>query len=448
MNFLNIPIKDFYRHCLASAKSAGFKWVVSLVAYDAERDGLYRNLHRAWLSLDSITGKHILFVVAGKENRTHDERWQSRIGNLSDYSVYYNNHVHILNQDIELTDYFVDYRRYSSKDERDVTFDHIRKNQTWAVEELKAYFGISESDLPCLVFISMRNNEKNIIPINKGANDIFSYFKNLFCQIEPRLRLLTELDSDRKSLASKQYSVSAAIKSITFSGNEVIFRLYEELNKQAGDTDNDELLRCIKNKTYGKFEQPLRSKLNRFIDLTKNFEKKNNKSFDPLSAAESCSAKIDKRLALENDLVEYSEKIEQTEILCKNCLDEIDEIIRGSKMSGQTNDRNRTFVNVPGNKNQVIVASGDVTATYSNSIGWNELSELIQSVKNVIPADISSEDSEALSENLDVISEEIKSQNPRKCFLKTALKGLSAIKGTTQFAAAVAALIRFVQDLI
>jgi hypothetical protein len=104
MNFINIPITDYYRHCLGAAKRAGFKWIVSLVAYDAERGGLYRSLHRTWLSLDVITGKHILFVVAGNENSTHDEQWKSRIRNFSAFSdtAVYNDHVYLLNEEAKL----------------------------------------------------------------------------------------------------------------------------------------------------------------------------------------------------------------------------------------------------------------------------------------------------------------------------------------------------------
>jgi hypothetical protein len=44
--------------------------------------------------------------------------------------------------------------------------------------------------------------------------------------------------------------------------------------------------------------------------------------------------------------------------------------------------------------------------------------------------------------------EEIKSENPRKGFIKTAVSGLKMLKGTAEFAAAITALIQFINPLL
>ena len=61
---------------------------------------------------------------------------------------------------------------------------------------------------------------------------------------------------------------------------------------------------------------------------------------------------------------------------------------------------------------------------------------------------LSNNEIEAINESVDVIEDEVKSAKPRKGFIKTALTGLKAIKGTAEFSAAVAALIQFVQTLL
>ena len=100
MDFAKLPITEFYRHCLSGARSDGFKWVVSLLAREADVEGLYQNLRRAWLSLDSITGEYFLFIFAGKENYTHEERWNSKILDFpTNSSGIYNDYVSFLNQD-------------------------------------------------------------------------------------------------------------------------------------------------------------------------------------------------------------------------------------------------------------------------------------------------------------------------------------------------------------
>ena len=47
-----------------------------------------------------------------------------------------------------------------------------------------------------------------------------------------------------------------------------------------------------------------------------------------------------------------------------------------------------------------------------------------------------------------LITAVIKSENPKKSFIKTALAGIKAVKGTAEFAAAVAALIQFIQAVM
>lgn len=59
MDFTNRPITEFYRHCLLAARNKGYRWVVTLLAREADVDGLYSNLYRAWSSLDSIFGRNI-----------------------------------------------------------------------------------------------------------------------------------------------------------------------------------------------------------------------------------------------------------------------------------------------------------------------------------------------------------------------------------------------------
>lgn len=104
-------------------------------------------------------------------------------------------------------------------------------------------------------------------------------------------------------------------------------------------------------------------------------------------------------------------------------------------------------VNVSGG--QVNIASGHATinANQYQAIDTQALAQLITSVKenagSLPPADV-----EAANDSLEVIEKELVQQSPKKGFLRTALTALQAIKGTTEFAAAVAALVQFVQKII
>lgn len=99
---------------------------------------------------------------------------------------------------------------------------------------------------------------------------------------------------------------------------------------------------------------------------------------------------------------------------------------------------------------QVNIASDSavINATFAvNTIDVKRLSELINAVKTESES-LSEGDEETLANSLEVVEEELKTVKPRKGFIKTAIAGIKAIKGTAEFAAAVASLIQFLQPLI
>lgn len=94
------------------------------------------------------------------------------------------------------------------------------------------------------------------------------------------------------------------------------------------------------------------------------------------------------------------------------------------------------------NDNSIINATNTV-----NKIDIEKLDELIQIIRNNAGS-LSEDDEEVLTSSLEVIKEESNALSPRKGFLKTAISGLNAVKGTAEFAAAVAALIQFIQPFL
>jgi len=98
---------------------------------------------------------------------------------------------------------------------------------------------------------------------------------------------------------------------------------------------------------------------------------------------------------------------------------------------------------------QVNIATDNATINATSNIGIDteRLADLVQAVKTAA-TNLSEEEQDTLSSNLEVIEEESKSAKPRKGFMKTAIAGLSAIKGTAEFGAAVVALIQFVQTIL
>ena len=113
-------------------------------------------------------------------------------------------------------------------------------------------------------------------------------------------------------------------------------------------------------------------------------------------------------------------------------------------------DEKNTF-NITVKNGQVNIANDNSTLTAYNNISFDpsELDKLIEDVKKISQKEkLSSNDVEQLNCNLEVISEELKSTQPRKSFIKTAVNGIKMIKGTVEFGAAITTLIQFVLGCI
>lgn len=94
-----------------------------------------------------------------------------------------------------------------------------------------------------------------------------------------------------------------------------------------------------------------------------------------------------------------------------------------------------------------IAPNGKITAIQNNGINVDELMYLIDNLKAAIPKETSEEDKKTISENVAAVEEELKKEKPRKGVINTLLTGLKGIIRTTEFAAAVAAIINFVGTL-
>lgn len=455
MEFVNRPIIEFYADSLSAAYKRGFMWVVTLLAREVDVDGLYLNLRKSWISLDSITGKYFLFVFAGKENISHEECWASRIFDSQEsYFSEYNDYVKFINQNITLENSHLQYKYYKSKD---VNMNMLEENQTLAVNALRDYFSISENDIPCLVFTKLYPFEFNskviqIVPIY--GNNIYGYFKSLFNKIEPLLKQHMDIRTRLKELAERSDKLKIKINQPHLKSETKIIALQKELllyaEKNIVDADGNSLLDCINNLSYGKFDKPLRSMLNRYVDWVKNYEKRTGQHFDSnVVNSEICESAIEMAQA-KVQLSKVEEEQSELGKKCGNILSTIERIIGDSKMDQNTRRDDRLLISVTGGTAQINASFDNAKVEATQYIDCNEkkLEELVENVRNALSIDISDDDIGIVNTNLDVLEEELKRVKPRKNFLKVVLKSLKAIKGTAEFGAAVTELVQFVQSML
>lgn len=108
--------------------------------------------------------------------------------------------------------------------------------------------------------------------------------------------------------------------------------------------------------------------------------------------------------------------------------------------------------NITVKNGQVNIANDNASLIASNLVNEFDLANLIELIESVKKAaednDFVMEEREALDSSLEVIKEEMKSEKPRRNYVKMAITGLKAIKGTAEFSASVAALVQFLQPFI
>lgn len=94
------------------------------------------------------------------------------------------------------------------------------------------------------------------------------------------------------------------------------------------------------------------------------------------------------------------------------------------------------------NKGQVNLSKDKsvINAKQNNCIDSNKLNELIENLKNAFPENASKSDKEVLNDFIEIVDEESKKAEPKKSTFRTALNSLKIIKGSAEFAAAVATI--------
>lgn len=84
------------------------------------------------------------------------------------------------------------------------------------------------------------------------------------------------------------------------------------------------------------------------------------------------------------------------------------------------------MININGGQAQVNISreNSTITAHQTNNIHGAELESIITSIKTLLTDEISEANKEIIIDNLDVINDELKKDNPKKGFLKTAWNGI------------------------
>ena len=109
----------------------------------------------------------------------------------------------------------------------------------------------------------------------------------------------------------------------------------------------------------------------------------------------------------------------------------------------------KTTYSITVHQGQVNVANDNatITAVNNNGIDSKMLATLIQNVRTAAH-ELSADDAEIVSDSLETIENEARSEQPKKGLLRTAIAGIKAVKGPVEFVAAVATLVQFLGSML
>ena len=261
MDIVKIPIVDFLKYCKEGAKRNGYSWIVCILCRSRDCRYLYESIECDWQSLDSITGKSMLVLFAGNEVREDELYYSLDIDKLC-ITDQYESYIKRYNPFATVIGNSGSIKSDLSSERYNILKNHIRnveRNQTDAINSLREYFGISEQDIPCLVYSPLYEGKlpvRNIVvPFPEGEIDLYAYFKRLFNRISPLVDELLVSEDKLENQIENTYKqlVSCASKSIQC----------------------ERIMQCIRDKQYLTCEQPIRALLSRYIDLCKLYKEVN-----------------------------------------------------------------------------------------------------------------------------------------------------------------------------
>ena len=115
-------------------------------------------------------------------------------------------------------------------------------------------------------------------------------------------------------------------------------------------------------------------------------------------------------------------------------------------------EESRYIITVHGGQVNIAKDQATINATQNNGINTKELDKLVDSIKALLTDEIPKEEKEIINDNVEVLQEEIKKENPKKGFIRTAISGLQGIfpkiAGAARLTAALTSIIQFAMTVL
>lgn len=245
-----------------------------LLARDADAEETYEQVKKYWYSFHDLTGRNILFVFAGKQTAENQPN-SLLVHETESYRAMANPSIRFIGDEPPTVPYYMYPRfNYGTYQKNEIGVTH-----TCSITELKEYFGLTEKEIPSLVFVPTHHlaREKKVV-IHFKQENLYRTVKTIIESIELPLRKLTEIQEDFTNIDQRLTKLKNDIKQVQ-SGTRIQNRFTKVKSYLDGIIHNTEdvvlkerLCNSINSKSvedWHKFDHQTRAYLNQYIDLLK-----------------------------------------------------------------------------------------------------------------------------------------------------------------------------------
>lgn len=370
MDISSVPIEVFYKRYLSTAFKQGYKWICTIVCRKADSKELYQEIRDLWNDLDDVTDDKFLVIFAGKRNENHEECYQNSI--MDEIHTW----VGVYNDDISfITNNYSDGRLKCRIDMRNrYLLDDIPINQTDSVSSLKNFFGISEDEVPCLVFTDEKNNQYKVeIPKNP---DFYQFFKRLVTKTERIALGIYEVNEKLKDLDYQIENLNKELNTIKviIESKPIKDKLLELIGTDVDMYSKNFLKIFMGTPHFRGFDRNIKTDIhNNIKKLVSLYKWVDIYPYTIIGSKELMDAKELVETEANFQQMEYIQKqICELSLKRKNCQEIIsdyykqeEDIVIGARMDSKKNDLSNTIV--IGNSNENIsISIGDIINNNQN----------------------------------------------------------------------------------
>jgi len=185
-------LTTFFRELIPSARAAGYKCIVTLLAREADSEDIFRDVKRYWSSLHDVTGEHVLFAL-GAHNAA-SEVSGGGIQERREPVVHVNRHAAYTGA----RTVFWPGRSFSWQQLRQghvKPSDDIACSHSLEISALRDMFGLREHTIPAILIFALTPdssiNPSVILPLSALHGDtIYIYLKNLVADLDEQFTVI------------------------------------------------------------------------------------------------------------------------------------------------------------------------------------------------------------------------------------------------------------------